>query len=256
MASYQKMAFVDSGSPKSEEALQLLRSRYEAFSIEGADVLVVLGGDGFLLETLHTYPDLEKPIFGMNRGTVGFLLNEFLVEGLLGTINDSRDIYLCPIQMEAIDIHGEKTCMQAFNEVSLLRFSGQSANLKIIIDETVALEKLSCDGVLVATPAGSTAYNLSAHGPVIPLSANLLALTPVSPFRPRRWKGTLLPNDVVITIENLDPVKRPVAAAADSNEVRDVASIRIWQDPKCRRHLLFDKRQTLEDRIIMEQFTV
>ena len=243
-----------SGSPKSEEALKLFLEQYQNYPIEEADVLVTLGGDGFLLEVLHQYPDLKKPIFGMNRGTLGFLLNEFSTDNLIDRINDTKEIALCPVRMEATNEAGEKTQLKAYNEVSVIRYSAQSANLKIIVDGKVALEKLSCDGVLVSTPAGSTAYNLSAHGPIIPLSSNLLALTPVSPFRPRRWKGALIPNDTIIEIENLDPVKRPIGAAADSRESPGTVHIKIWQDQADSRILLFDSSHSLEDRIMTEQF--
>ena len=198
---YSKICFFKSGSPKSQEAFDLLVEKYGNHSIEEADVIVTLGGDGFLLETLHNYPDLDKPIYGMNRGTLGFLLNAFESEDLLGKINGSTSVYLCPIRMEATDISGGKKQYMAYNEVSVIRYSAQSANLKVSVNGTTALEMLSCDGILVSTPAGSTAYNLSAHGPIIPLNSNLLALTPVSPFRPRRWKGALLPNDSIIEIE-------------------------------------------------------
>jgi len=249
-----KIACIYSGSPKSKEAFKLIDKMYSLDSIEEADVIVVLGGDGFLLQTLHKYPDLDKPVYAMNRGTIGFLLNEFKEENLLERIKNSQDIFLCPITMEATNTEGDKEVYKAFNEVSVLRYSAQSANLKIKIDGKLALEHLSCDGILVSTPAGSTAYNLSAHGPIIPLNSNLLALTPVSPFRPRRWKGALIPNTSVIEIENLDPIKRPIGSAADSKEIKNAVHIKVWQDNKDKRHLLFDSEQSLEDRIMFEQF--
>ena len=252
---YRKVAFMASGSLRSKDAITKFQKQYGTHEIAESDVLVTLGGDGFLLEVLHQYPDLHIPIFGMNRGTLGFLLNEYEEEDLLDRINASKDVYLTPVTMEATNTKGEKTVLNAFNEVSVIRYSGQSANLSIRIDGKMAMEKLSCDGVLVSTPAGSTAYNLSAHGPVIPLNSNLLALTPVSPFRPRRWKGALLPDDVVIEIENLDPVKRPIGTAADSREVNDCVHIKVWQDEKHKRHLLFDPARTLEERIMYEQFS-
>ncbi len=251
---YQKICFLASGSPKSKEALSEFEQEYNSVSIEEADVVVTLGGDGFLLEILHKNPDLRKPIFAMNRGTIGFLLNEFKKENLLERINHSNEVKLCPIRMEATDQLGKKHNYKAYNEVSVIRYSAQSANLKVSVNGKVALESLSCDGVLVSTPAGSTAYNLSAHGPIIPLNSNLLALTPVSPFRPRRWKGALLSDDSVITIENLDPVKRPIGSAADSKEIKDAQTIKVWKDKSDQRLLLFDKEQSLEDRIMLEQF--
>lgn len=254
---YQKLAFLKSGSPKSEEAYNLLLAKYEDHSPEEADVIVALGGDGFLLQVLHTYPHLDKPIFGMNRGTLGFLLNEYKEDvDLLERINHSKDVHLCPISVDIEDVDGEHYHYKAYNEVSVIRYSGQSANLKIDVNGKTMLETLNADGVLVSTPAGSTAYNFSAHGPIIPLNANLLALTPVSPFRPRRWKGALLPDDVTIEITNLDPVKRPIGAAADSKEVKHVTKAKVWQDKSDLRHLLFDQDQSLEERILIEQFNV
>lgn len=243
-----------SGSPKSEDAFRVFTQKFEQFSIEECDVVVCLGGDGFLLQVLREHPELKQPIYAMNRGTIGFLLNEFKEENLLERINNSQTVHLCPVRMEAKDAHGNVSHYRAFNEVSVLRYSAQSANLQIKIDGHVALAHLSCDGVLVSTPAGSTAYNLSAHGPIIPLSSNLLALTPVSPFRPRRWKGALLPNKSVVEIVNLDPVKRPIGAAADTQEVKDAVEIKVWQDQAEQRVLLFDADQSLEDRIMYEQF--
>lgn len=250
---YQKLHFVKSGSPKSEEAFAMLTQQFTNYSKEDCDVIVSLGGDGFLLHVLHENTE-NKPVFGMNRGTIGFLLNEFKENELLERINNSLDVNLCPITMEATDSDGNVQEFKAFNEVSVIRYSAQSANLEVKVDGKIALEHLSCDGILVSTPAGSTAYNLSAHGPIIPLNSNLLALTPVSPFRPRRWKGALLPNTSVVEIRNLDPNKRPIGAAADAKEVKDAVKIKVWQDESDTRHLLFDKEQSLEDRILFEQF--
>lgn len=251
-----KIHVLKSGSPSSIEAFDEIRTRYTNSSLEDADVIVALGGDGFLLHTFHETDTKEKPIFPMNRGTLGFLLNEYDPEGLLERINTAQEVELCPIRMEATSTEGEKTLLKAFNEVSVIRYSAQSANLKISVDGHVALEKLNADGVLVSTPAGSTAYNLSAHGPIIPLNANLLALTPISPFRPRRWKGALLPDTAVIEIENLDPVKRPIGSAADGREVKDAQFIKVWQDKSDSRTLLYDRGKSLENRIMIEQFKV
>jgi NAD+ kinase len=250
----KKLHFLKSGSPKSEEAFRVFTNKFNQEPLESCDVVVCLGGDGFLLQVLREYPNLKQPIFAMNRGTIGFLLNEFNEENLLERINNSQVVHLCPVRMEATNTAGETTQYRAFNEISVIRYSAQSANLSIQIDGKMALDHLSCDGVLVSTPAGSTAYNLSAHGPIIPLNANLLALTPVSPFRPRRWKGALLPNTSVVEIVNLDPVKRPIGAAADTQEVKDAVKIKVWQDQSEQRALLFDKDQSLEDRIMYEQF--
>ena len=249
-----KLHFIASGSPKSKLALASLTKRYENYEFSIADVIVVLGGDGFLLQVLRDHEDNDTPIYAMNRGTLGFLLNEYNEEGLLERINNAHKVKLCPIRMEAESIEGEKTLLKAYNEVSVIRYSAQSANLKVSVDGQVALENLNADGILVSTPAGSTAYNLSAQGPIIPLNANLLALTPVSPFRPRRWKGALVANTSVIEIENLDPVKRPIGSAADSQEVRDAKYIKVWQDKNDSRTLLYDSGQSLESRIMIEQF--
>ena len=251
-----KIHVLKSGSPSSMDAFDEIRSRYTNSSLEDADVIVALGGDGFLLHTFHETDTKEKPIFPMNRGTLGFLLNEYRPEELMERIETAQEVELCPIRMEATSTQGKKTLLKAFNEVSVIRYSAQSANLKISVDGQVALEKLNADGVLVSTPAGSTAYNLSAHGPIIPLNANLLALTPISPFRPRRWKGALLPDTAVIEIENLDPVKRPIGSAADGREVKDAQFIKVWQDKSDSRTLLYDRGKSLENRIMIEQFKV
>lgn len=252
--SITKLHFVASGSPKSKEAYATLTQKYGQYSLTESDALVVLGGDGFLLQTLRENEDYQLPIYAMNRGTLGFLLNEYNEDNLLERINKAQKVELCPIRMEAITMDGSKTLLKAYNEVSVIRYSAQSANLRVSIDGIVALEKLNADGILVSTPAGSTAYNLSAHGPIIPLNSNLLALTPVSPFRPRRWKGALLPNSSVVEIENLDPIKRPIGSAADSQEVKNAKHIKIWQDSQDTRSVYFDADRSLEERIMREQF--
>ena len=250
----EKLHFIAAGSPKSLSAIKTLTAVYGQCPMENADVMVVLGGDGFLLQTLREHEGFSKSIYAMNRGTLGFLLNEYDEGNLLEKISNAKKVNLCPIRMEATSILGDKTLLKAYNEVSVIRYSAQSANLKIRIDGKTALEELNADGVLVSTPAGSTAYNLSANGPIIPLNSSLLALTPVSPFRPRRWKGALIPNTSIIEIENLDPIKRPIGSAADALEVKDAVHIKVWQDQNDQRHLLFDSEQSLEDRIMFEQF--
>jgi NAD+ kinase len=252
----KKIHVLHSGTPSSKEAYEEIISRYPTTTLDKADVIVALGGDGFLLHTFRETDTKGKPIFPMNRGTLGFLLNVYEIDGLMERISKAQEVQLCPIRMEAISTRGEKTMLKAYNEVSVIRYSAQSANLKVSVDGQVALENLNADGILVSTPAGSTAYNLSAHGPIIPLNANLLALTPISPFRPRRWKGALLPDTAVIEIENLDPVKRPIGSAADGREVRDARFIKVWQDKGDSRTLLYDQGQSLENRIMIEQFKV
>jgi len=252
----KKIHVLHSGTPSSKEAYEEIISRYPTTTLDKADVIVALGGDGFLLHTFRETDTKGKPIFPMNRGTLGFLLNVYEIDGLMERISKAQEVQLCPIRMEAISTRGEKTMLKAYNEVSVIRYSAQSANLKVSVDGQVALENLNADGILVSTPAGSTAYNLSAHGPIIPLNANLLALTPISPFRPRRWKGAVLPDTAVIEIENLDPVKRPIGSAADGREVRDARFIKVWQDKGDSRTLLYDQGQSLENRIMIEQFKV
>lgn len=250
-----KISCIYSGSEQSRQAFEQIKRRYSLVEKEAADVLVALGGDGFLLHTFHEFPNLNVPIFAMNRGTLGFLLNEYSDENLIERIDHAISETIYPIKMEATTIQGVTSEMMAYNEVSVIRHSAQSANVSIEINGDMALEKLSCDGLLVATPAGSTAYNLSAHGPVIPLHSELLALTPVSAFRPRRWRGALLPNTAEILIRNLDPIKRPISAAADSREVNEIEYIMVYQDKSHGKSLLFDKNQSLNERILREQFS-
>lgn len=249
-----KVALVHSESPRGREAYEELASQWPFVPVEEADVIVALGGDGFMLETLHAHMDAPKPVYGMNRGTIGFLLNDYRMDSLVERMDSAERVTIHPLLMQATDVNGVTHTYRAINEVSVLRYSHQSANLEISIDGDVFLEKLACDGILVSTPAGSTAYNLSAGGPVIPLGSNILALTPVSPFRPRRWRGALLPNTVEIRIQNLDPDKRPIGASGDSMEVEDVASVTITQDPDTALTLLFDQRESLHERVLREQF--
>jgi NAD+ kinase len=249
-----KLAFRAAPTPEARHALLQLRQRYGTHDPADADVIVPLGGDGYMLETLHAFLDLAKPIYGMNLGTVGFLLNAFDVEALEVRLGQAQRVRLYPLRMRARVADGRTVEAIGINEVSIYRESRQAARLCVSIDGVVRLPELVCDGVLVATPAGSTAYNLSAHGPIIPLAANLLALTPISPFRPRRWRGALLPGQSRFTIASLDPGKRPVSAVADFTEVRDVATVEIWEDRSLSFHLLFDPEHNLEERILKEQF--
>jgi len=248
------VAFVASAHDEAQAALAALTARYGNAVPEQAEVIVALGGDGLMLETLHRFMNTGKPIYGMNRGSVGFLMNAFRPDGLTRRLAEARRTALKPLKMEAVDRHGVRRVARALNEVSLLRETYQAAKLRISIDGRVRLEELICDGVLVATPAGSTAYNLSAHGPILPLQAELLAVTPISAFRPRRWRGALVPKQSKIRIEVLEIDKRPVAAAADHTEIRSVATVDIEEDPDSTALVLFDPDHSWEERILNEQF--
>jgi NAD+ kinase len=236
------------------EALRALCDRWGQAGLEEADVVVALGGDGFLIETLHATLERGLPVFGMNRGSVGFLLNEYRCDGLPERLARAQRVILHPLAMTAHPPRGEPVRGLAINEVSLLRETRQTAKLSISVDGVVRLPELICDGALVATPAGSTAYNLSAHGPIVPLGANVLALTPISAFRPRRWRGALLPRTARIAFDVLEPAKRPVSAVADSVEVRDVVRVEVEEDTGRELVLLFDPDQDLDERILKEQF--
>jgi NAD+ kinase len=249
-----KLAFRAAPTAEAARAREALEERYGRHEPENADVIVPLGGDGFMLETLHAHLALAKPIYGMNLGTVGFLLNSYDLEDVPSRIARAQRVTLYPLRMRAWLRDGGTVEAIGINEVSIYRESRQAAQLSVAIDEVVRLPELVCDGILVATPAGSTAYNLSAHGPIIPLAATLLALTPISPFRPRRWRGALLPGATRFLIENLDPGKRPVSAVADFTEVRDVTRVAIHEDRSLSFHLLFDPEHNLEERILKEQF--
>ena len=249
-----KLALVHGDNqPVSASAKQLI-ALYDFVSIEDADVIVALGGDGYMLHLLHELLEIDKPIFGLNLGTVGFLMNEFSSDNLIDRINDAIPFHMKPLRMTAVTFTGETTEALAFNEVSLLRETRQTAKIKIFIDDKLRLSELACDGVLVSTPAGSTAYNLSAHGPIIPMHADILALTPISAFRPRRWRGALTSQSAKILFEINEPEKRPVSAVADIIEVRNVKSVHVEQDQENVKTLLFDKEHTLEERILNEQF--
>jgi NAD+ kinase len=251
-------ALLASPAEAAQAAEKLLRKRYNFVPIEQAEQIVALGGDGFLLQTLHEMLKAGRicPVFGMNRGTVGFLMNEWRIDGLRERVNKARAISVAPLRMDATTVGGETISYPAINEVSLLRETRQTAWIEVSLNGRVVLPELVCDGVLVATPAGSTAYNLSAQGPILPLVANVLALTPISPFRPRRWRGALIPNDLCILLRVLDPGKRPVLAVADQLEVREVATVEVRIDRSQALTLLFDPEHALDDRIAMEQFAV
>jgi len=253
-ARYDKIAFVASAHEDAEAARRELTARYGDVAPEQADIVVALGGDGMMLQTLHERRDSGVPIYGMNRGSVGFLMNDYGVDGLKERLAGAERVVIHPLVMDATAINGKTQSARAFNEVSLLRQSYQAAKLQISVDGKVRLQELISDGVLVATPVGSTAYNLSAHGPILPLNAPLLALTPLSPFRPRRWRGALLPDRAVIQVHVLEADKRPVSAVADHFEVRSVARVAIRMDMTSSIVMLFDPGHSLDERILAEQF--
>ena len=248
-------AVIASDTPEAQEAKGEICDHHTTVPVPEADVLVALGGDGFMLQTLHDCIANGRPIFGMNKGTVGFLMNEFHAADLPERLAKAESITVHPLRMRATGPDGQVVEHHAINEVSLLRETRQAAKVRIAIDGRVRMPELICDGVLVATPAGSTAYNLSAHGPIVPLGAEVLALTPISAFRPRRWRGALLPHNAQITLTILDSVKRPVSAVADMHEVRDVQEVFIEEDRSVDLKLLFDPEHNLAERILLEQFT-
>jgi NAD+ kinase len=251
-----RVAFVASDRPEAQEARARLATHYGEASFDEAQVIVALGGDGFMLETLHAQIEGgRKPIYGMNWGSVGFLMNEYSEDGLLERINAAERTTVHPLRMVTADVQGALHRALAFNEVSLLRQTRQTAKLRISIDGKIRLAELSCDGALVSTPAGSTAYNLSAHGPIVPMDAQVLALTPISAFRPRRWRGALLPHTAKVTIEILEADKRPVSAVADNFEVRDVLRVDVAEDREVALTMLFDAGRSLEERVLAEQFS-
>jgi NAD+ kinase len=250
------IAFVASPTVLAHESRDRLIARYGDCGIDRAEVIVALGGDGFMLETLHRLLGRNVPVYGMNCGSVGFMMNAFGEDDLPARLALSQAAVLHPLRMHAVTATGRVEEALALNEVSLLRELRQAAKVRISVDGRVRLPELICDGVLVATPAGSTAYNLSAHGPIVPLSANLLPLTPISAFRPRRWRGALLPSTAEVLFEVLEPAKRPVAAVADFTEVREVLSVLVSEDRQVQAKILFDPDQGLSERIIAEQFTV
>ena len=249
-----RIAFLASSTPEAQAARERMQGQFGEVAPAEADVLCVLGGDGFMLHTLHRHGALGKPVYGMKLGTVGFLMNQYRPEGLLERLRAAQAAVLRPLEMQATSESGATVTLLAYNEVSMLRQTRQTAHLRISLNGQVRLEELVCDGVLVATPAGSTAYNFSAHGPILPLGSQVVALTPIAAFRPRRWRGALLRSDTEVHIEVLDGHKRPVSATADSHEVRDVAEISVRESRERTVTLLFDPEHNLEERILNEQF--
>ncbi|MBV0911338.1 NAD kinase [Anianabacter salinae] len=254
MANRPAIAFVASQAEIAQHAKATLAEAYGGVTLDEADVIVALGGDGFMLQTLHGTMHLDVPVYGMNRGTVGFLMNEFHAHDLWDRLEAAEETVINPLSMTAMGMDGQEHAALAINEVSLLRSGPQAAKLKISVDGRIRMEELVCDGALLSTPAGSTAYNYSAHGPILPIDADVLALTAMSAFRPRRWRGALLPDTARVRIDVLEPEKRPVMADADARSVGTVVSVEIISDPDVRHRLLFDPGHGLEERLIREQF--
>ncbi|MSQ86051.1 MAG: NAD kinase [Alphaproteobacteria bacterium] len=250
-----RIAFIAADTSPAREALDALSTKYGQYAPNEAEVIVALGGDGFMLEALHTTMKLARPVFGMHRGTVGFLMNRYDDENLLQRLDKAQEVGLRPLRMEAITADGAAHVALAINEISMLRQTRQAAKLQISIDGRERLSELVCDGALVCTTAGSTAYNLSVHGPVLPLDSNILALTPISAFRPRRWRGAILPHTASVRFDVLEAAKRPVSAVADRDEVRDVVQVTVSEDRNTKIRLLFDPEMNLGERILMEQFS-
>ena len=250
----QKIAFLADKTEDAQNALSILSKRYGCHSVESAETIVALGGDGFMLSILHNSQFMALPVYGMNRGTVGFLMNEFSEDNLIDRLTQAEAADINPLRMQAMCLDGSKVDALAINEVSLLRAGPQAAKLKITVDDKVRMEELVCDGALVSTPAGSTAYNYSSHGPILPIQSDVLALTAISAFRPRRWRGALLPKTAKVCFDVLDPEKRPVMADADSRLSTQVLSVEISSDKHTRHRILFDPGHGLEERLIREQF--
>jgi NAD+ kinase len=251
---FETLAFVASDTPEARGSVEKLRARYGSVEPDRASVIVALGGDGLMLQTLHRFMGSGKPIYGMHRGSVGFLMNDFSEDGLIERLEAAHMSVAHPLLMLARDTSGEEHRARAINEVWLLRQSYQAAKLRVVIDDKIRLDELVADGLLVATPAGSTAYNLSANGPILPLNAPLLALTPLAAFRPRRWRGALLPDHARVKIEVLEADKRPVNAAADAAEFKAVTSVETALDRTIDLVMLHDPGHSLEERILREQF--
>ncbi len=250
----RRLTFTASDRPEAQQARERLVERYGDAG-DSAQIIVALGGDGFMLETLHATLGDQKPIYGMNRGSLGFLMNEYSEDGLLERIAAAERAVIHPLAMVAVDSKRRNHRALAINEVSLLRQTRQTAKLRISIDGKVRMTELVCDGAMVATPAGSTAYNLSAHGPIIPIDAKVLALTPISAFRPRRWRGALLSHTARVTFEVLEADKRPVSAVADNVEVRDVVEVHVSEDRSISLAMMFDAGRSLDERVLTEQFS-
>ena len=250
----EAISFLASAAVEADAARRRLSHRYGSTPPDHADVIVALGGDGFMLQTLHRFLNTGKPIYGMHQGSIGFLMNEFREDDLLERIATAKETSVRPLMMRCVDEIGHVSEARAFNEVSLWRQTYQASKLRISIDGKERLPELICDGVIVATPAGSTAYNLSAHGPIIPLGAPLVALTPISPFRPRRWRGALVPDHATIHVEVLEPQKRPVSVAADHSEFRNIIDVEVRADLTSQSRVLFDSDHSWEERILAEQF--
>lgn len=251
---FRTIAFTAARQKEAQVALRELKERYGGVTPARADVVVALGGDGFMLRTVHRFMEKRTPIYGMNRGSIGFLMNRYSKRGLIGRLKRAEPVDLHPLRMTAYDQSGKIHRAVAVNEISLLRQTRLAAKLRISIDGIKRLDEMICDGVLVATSAGSTAYNLSAHGPILPVGAGVLALTPISAFRPRRWRGALLPSDASVRIDVLDARNRPVSAVADTTEIRRVVRVDICEDLSLTSTLLFDPEHNLEERILKEQF--
>ena len=254
MSSTPALAFIASATPEAESARLTLAKRYGETSPDQADIIVALGGDGLMLQSLHAQMGTGKPIYGMNRGSVGFLMNEYREDGLLERLAAAHRSVIHPLQMRATDKGGRQSVQRAINDVHLFRRSYQAAKLRISVDGKMRMEELICDGLIVSTPAGSTAYNLSANGPILPLNAPLLAVTPISPFRPRRWRGALLPDRAKVTIAVMESDKRPVSAVADHTEVNEVLAVEVGMDHSVDLVLLHDPGHSLDERILNEQF--
>ena len=250
-----KIAFAASSATVAQTARAVLIGRYGNVPLEEAEVIVALGGDGFMLQTLHDTQSLPAPVYGMNRGTIGFLMNEYREGDLVERLAGAERAVINPLAMRAVHMDGSVSTALAINEVALLREGPQAAKLQIRIDGRLRMQELVCDGALVATPAGSTAYNYSAHGPILPIGADVLALTAMSAFRPRRWRGALLPKTAVVQLDVLEPEKRPVMADADGKSHRDVVQVEIRSEPSVEHVILFDPGHGLEERLISEQFT-
>lgn len=258
-ARFEKVALLASDAPRAQEAYSAMQGQLDWSPLEEADAAVVLGGDGFMLQALHTMLDNGRviPAYGVNRGTVGFMMNPYNKNAsILDRLATAKSKTIAPLRIEAVTQDGKTHSLLAINELSLLRETRQTAKIEITVGSRVRIKELICDGVLVSTPAGSTAYNLSANGPILPLDSQVLALTPISPFRPRRWRGAILPDRMKIKLKVLEPAKRPVAAVADQKEVRDIAEVRLEIDHDTELELLFDPGQSLEERIVAEQFVV